>query len=299
MRHLSLWLIFFLIVPANAQVPQPLEDDHPGSATYQFESQRKRIMVDGRRVELFYPIAPKSYRAPVYIYGHGYGAPTRVYQDTFEHLAQKGVAIVYPQYEIDDNDFIYRRMAADFNKLAEAGLRELGSLADRKNIHYAGHSLGGQVALMALGAPNLLKSQKPQSVLLFAPYGFDSSYLNKMDPTIPLSLFWGEKDDTSTEMTQNSIYRLSPAKHKQLITLKDYPTQPIIAADHLFPLTNSGFFGGPEIPTAFHYHGVWKWMLGAVYDVQEGNQKTNIYLYGDEVITSGLKGFKHKVKRNW
>lgn len=288
---------FEICYAISVQLPSA---SHPGSDNYKFKEVEKKILsLDGRRIEVYYPKTNSHYKAPCFVYGHGYLASSYMYADTFIHLAKKGIAVVYPQYEEDALDSYFRRMADDFNRLAAAGINFLGDRIDRDNIHYAGHSLGGQIALTAAGAPNLRREYQPISILLFAPAGFDYGYIRNIDTNLPVSIFWGEKDKIIDLDTSRSIYELLPSEHKQLIEVRSYDSGTYLEADHLFMLTNVGMLGGQFSPTPFHYHGVWKWMIGAVNDGLNGNQKKEKYLYGKEAITTGIPGFYHKAMRSW
>jgi dienelactone hydrolase len=286
---------------ANTTPTQPVEPLHPGSAAYEFTSEKNSFQISQRTVDVFVPkeIRDSGRKAPVIVFGHGQALGLDVYETTFQHLARKGVVVVFPQFDTGFFDRDWRRMANDFNKLTAEALKKLAPWTDGSQILYAGHSKGAYVALMAAGAPTA-SMVKPQSLLLFAPAGYDSDYLARMDSRLPLTVVWGEKDTIISRASVREIFDRSPSSRKQFIEVKSYAeTQPNLAADHMFVLTKSTFFGGPNGPTALHYFGSWKWILGAVWDLQSGAKAQNPYLYGDQADSTGLPEFKHSVNRNW
>lgn len=278
---------------AEAALPsQPTEPSHPGSAAYSYEVEVQSLQIQGRQVDVFLPKGAKA--APVVVYGHGQAIGLDGYDATFTHLARKGVAVIFPQFDNGFFDQDWRRMARDFNQLTAATLEKYPEQMDSRQVVFAGHSKGAYIALMAAG-----DAQKPaglNGVVLFAPAGFDAEYLQRMEPSLPVSVIWGEGDSVIKRSAQQEIYNRLPSQHKQLIVVKGYPG---LKADHYFPMNKSYFFGGRNGISAFHFHGAWKWMMGAVLDAQGGRSITNPYLYGEEAASSGDSSIRHSVTRSW
>jgi dienelactone hydrolase len=283
-------------------VEKPTDPNHPGSEIYAYDVKEIKTNLLGRSVEVYLPVAKDatpSKRFPVIVFGHGQAITSSGYNLTFRHLARRGVAVVFPMYDKGFFDQEWRRMAQDFNLLTQETLKVYGDQLDNSQVIYSGHSKGAYVALMAAGAPSLKTSSFAlNSVVLFAPAGFESEYLKNMDPNLPLSIIWGENDSVIKFSLQKDIFDKSQAKYKQLIKVKSY-TQPALSADHFFILNEPTFLGGRQGLSSFHYHGVWKWLLGAVWDVEKGESAKNEFLYGEESLKSGQSGVVHDVERSW
>ncbi len=280
----------FLFSSAHAQIPsQPTESAHPGSADYKYQVKKERFQVDGRSVDVFLPVSSAAGAGgfPLIAFGHGQAIDVQGYEKTFEHLAKKGVVVIHPGFDNGFFDQDWRRMASDFNRQVGATLRRYGNLIDAGNIVYSGHSKGAYVALMAAGAPNLATERiSPTAVVLFAPAGFDGEYLRNLDPGMAVTLIYSDSDTVIQQSLISDIYSRLNVEFKQWITVQSYQN---LKADHFYPLSKSYFFGGRNGVSAYHYHGMWKWLLGAVWN--------NSYLYGDDAISSGVEGLLHKVQR--
>lgn len=282
-----------LFATPKALPARPVEADHPGSAVYPYEMARENLTLNGRSVTVFTPVGASG-PVPVIVYGHGQATPIESYLETFKHLARKGVAVIFPMYDSGFFDQEWRRMAGDFNSLTAAALDRMPTKLDRSRVFYMGHSKGAYIALMAAGAPGA--TVRPRSLVLFAPAGVDNEYLRAMDPSVPLTLVWGDADTVIARSLQNDILNGSPAARKQLIEVKSYPE---LSADHYITMSKSTFFGGRDGVSPYHFHGAWKWMLGAVLDVQKGAGVNEPYLYGNEAATSGVPSLNHNITRNW
>jgi serine protease AprX len=287
----------FSLASQAALPSQPTEASHPGSSSYQYTLKRESFQIKGRQVDVFLPAEAEARgeKVPVIVFGHGQAIDVRGYEMSFTHLARKGVAVIHPMYDSGFFDQDWRRMADDFNDLTQQTLRKYEPVMDHQTVVYSGHSKGAYIALMAAGAPSA-KSVLPGSVVVFAPAGFDEPYLRSMDPEIPLTLVWSDADTIIKQSAVNQIYSKSPAKYKQFLTVRSYPE---LKADHFFPLTKASAFGGRDGVSAYHYQGTWKWLLGAVWDLKNGNKKSNSYLYGADALDSGISTLRHSVTRSW
>jgi pimeloyl-ACP methyl ester carboxylesterase len=287
---------FPLFVSAQSLPSRPTEAAHPGSSDYTYSFNKESIQIDGRMVDVFLPVGASGELFSVVVFGHGQAIGLESYLLTFEHLARKGVAVIYPTYDNGFFDRDWRRMAKDFNSLATQAMARYSSRLNPQQIVYAGHSKGAYIALMAAGAPLVGNQVRPSSLVLFAPAGVDAEYLRQMNPEIPLNLIWGERDDVITRASVWDIYAKAPSRYKQFIDVKSYSG---LAADHYFVMTKAAMFGGRDGISPFHYFGSWKWMIGAAQDLQSENRMTNPYVYGDMTSTTGIAGVSHGVTRNW
>ena len=188
-------------------------------------------------------------------------------------------------------------MGDDFNKAVQEALVKYSSYLDAKKIIYAGHSKGGYVALTAAGSPSLAQLNfRVGSIIVFAPAGYDSEYIKNLDPQIPLTLIWSDADTIVKKDILTEIYNKAPSKNKQLITAVSYPE---LKADHFFPLSKSYVFGGKNGISPLHYFGSWKWMIGAVRDLNNPQTLTDSYLYGTDALDTGINSLKHSALRSW
>jgi acetyl esterase/lipase len=292
MNFITASLVALFSVSGWAMPAQPSAPEHPGSSSYSFEVRRADVTINGRKVEVFLPNS--STPVPVIVFGHGQAIDVTGYSLTFEHLAKKGVAVIHPQYDNGFFDRAWTRMADDFNQLTAAILEKYSSHLDPSQVIYSGHSKGAYVALMAAGAPT--SAVKPAALVLFAPADLNSSYLGRLDRDVPLTIVWGEADTIIQKSVMTQIYNQAPSLRKQFIEVVSYPTR---AADHYFPQNKKFIFGGHDGVSAYHYFGVWKWLLGAAWDVEKSGGATNPYLYGDESGTTGESGLEHRILRSW
>ncbi len=290
---MKIFIVIFLMASSTfAQLPaQPTDPAHPGSAAYKYSVKHENFDLNGRRVDVYLPAGAATQKFPVIVFGHGQAIDVAGYDETFNHLAKKGIAVIHPTYDSGFFDRDWRRMAADFNQMT---LQKYPSLMDDKKVVYAGHSKGAYIALMAAGAPSRVVAVR--SVLVFAPAGFDEEYLRNMDSKIPVTLVWSDDDSVIKQSDITTIYAKLASLNKQWILVKSYPS---LQATHFFPLTKSYFFGGQNGSTSYHYFAVWKWLIGAVNDLDAARPLTDVYLYGDQANSTGVSGLNHQITRNW
>lgn len=261
---------------------------NPGSAVYSYEFNKLSFSEGGRTVDVFIPVnkSNPNEKFPVIAYGHGQAIDLSAYELTFVHLAKKGIAVVFPQYDTGFWDQDWRRMADDYNLLVQLALTKYSQL-DASQVIFSGHSKGAYIGLMASGAPSS-SALPPKAVLVFTPAGFDAQYLKSMNPQTPLTVVWGDRDNIISQSSVRSIYDQSPSMKKQFIEVASYQGLP---ADHYLVMSDSTFFGGRKGVSAHHYFGAWKWMSGAA--------KEDAYLYGDEASSTGAPDLKHKILKNY
>lgn len=283
----------------NAAIPpQPMGVTQPGSADYIYSLGQTSFKISGREIQVYYPQEMKSnkIKAPVLVFGHGQAIGASGYELTFKHLARKGVVVIHPNYDRGFFDLDWKRMSTDYISLTSDVLSKISEFADEQRVMFAGHSKGGFVALISAGNPALSKTNmKVGAVVAFSPIGFDKTYISSLPKDLPVSLFWSESESIVRQSKIEQIFEMVPSLYKQMIVVKDYPD---MKAGHFMTLNKSYFFGGSDGVSPYHYHGVWKWLLGGISDL-ENHQRTNPYLYGSEALTTGVENLTHTALRTW
>lgn len=300
-RNLILTIALFTGLAARALDPpsQPSDQNHPGSSYYPFAMGRDAANVNGREVLIYYPQArQRGQRFPVVIFGHGYTLTAPTYERTFEHLARKGVAVVFPMYDTGWGDHDFARMAVDFQHLADFALKRWSALLDPTRVIFSGHSNGSYVALAAAGVEPSQMLVHPRSAILFATAGAIDANLARVDPNLPVTFVVGDQDDQTPPSLTREIYAALPVHRKQIVLVKSYlQTTPQLIATHDL-IRNSNFWGSYH-EDAFHYFVAWKLLVGGAWDVVMGTNATNPWIYGPEAASSGIPGFQHQVTRSW
>jgi len=291
-------IIFCLLLvfqaSASENFPKPQDDAHPGSEMTLLDFERVEERFQGRTSVVYLPKRTDGKKAPLIVFGHGQALGEDAYDATLKHLSQKGVATLFVKYDTGFFDQNWRRMASDFNQITLDFLEKYHDRVDRRMIIYSGHSKGGYVGLMAAGAPN---NPGVRKALLFAPAGFDREYLQALDPKMVVTLVWGAEDNIIKKTDQDQIYNLLPVEKKQFLTVQSYPDR---SADHYFIQNKKAVFGGGQDGVSpFHYHGVWKWLVGAAWDLEEGGLAVSEYIYGEKALETGSQSFVHQVERSW
>ncbi len=298
------FIISFLITSfaaAQSWPVQPADANYPGSSTYKNQSYHETLNIKGRTVELFAPEGFKTStdQLTIVIYGHGQTIPVASYQQTFEHMARKGIAVIFPQFDTGFFDQDWRRMATDYVDLSNEVIKKYPNVFDKNRVIFSGHSKGAYVALVAAGLPQQKQILQPAAVVLFAPAGFDAEYLKNINQKIPVTLAWSDQDSVIKESSIQEIYNGLPSEKKQMITVKSYiNVSPEIIAGHFYVLTKKFTFGGSDGVNPLHYYGSWKWLVGAAWDLEQGGHATNNYIYGAETTSTGLAQ-QHLIKKSW
>jgi dienelactone hydrolase len=286
------WIVSMaLCLNLFAQVVAPQDASHPGNPTAEFEYERIEIDEKRRDSFLYLPQRAEGEKAPLVIFGHGQALNETHYNETLKHLAQKGAAALYVQYDSGFFDQDWRRMAADWNNIAQAVIDQYPERISSERVIYSGHSKGGYVGLMAAGAPNKLNVG---ATIVFAPAGYDRDYLASLESNNALTLVWGERDTIIDKSDVMEIFNKASTNFKQFIEVVSYPDR---AADHYFPQNRSTFFGGENGISGFHYYGVWQWLVGALWDLEAGAPLTEAYIYGDKASETGQDNLSHKITR--
>jgi alpha/beta superfamily hydrolase len=289
--------VAFVGQTAMADAPgQPIDPNHPGSSVYSYGVTQRSTTCAGRDVFIYEPSGARSGQTfPVVIYGHGQALGRDVYDLTFQHLAKKGVVVLFPTYDTGFFDQDWARMARDFVTLSECALKSVPT-ANVAQVVFSGHSKGAYVSSIAAQAAWQMGSiVKPKSVVLFETAGYMPSTA-QIDSSVVWTIVTGDADQVVKRSDSEELYSQLPSKYKQLITIKSYPSGP--TADHFWPLTKSSFFGG-QGPNATHYYGSWKWLAAAAEDLSTGGQVTNPHIYGSETASKGVAGLEDQIQRSW
>ncbi len=298
-------LLIILSLPLRAELPaSPVDMFHPGSKIYFYGVRAEHFKCNNRDVDVFLPLkkAPtaESENFPVIVYGHGQALGMDHYRLTLEHLAQKGIVAIFPNYDKGFFDRDWRRMGRDYVTLTECALKKINEdfdvLTASDQIVFSGHSKGAYVASVAAGVAFLESLPvKPRSILLFEAAGVDKKSNEVIDSNVNLTVVYSDKDKIVSRDISEDIYTSTPSIRKQFIFLKSYPE---LGANHFWPLTKSSIVGGGT-ESSYHYFSAWKWLVAAAFDLKTGGHADNVYLYGDQTTDKGIVGFHDDLKRNW
>lgn len=304
-RLTALSFVFYSVLVAGAAFAStplpsaPTDPQDPGSAVYAYELERETLRIDGRTVELFLPRGLDA--APVIVFGKGQAMSARNYESTLVHLARKGIAVIFPQYDTGFFDQQWVRMGRDFASLTAKTLAERSSRLNESEVVFAGHSKGAYIALNAAALAQDV-GVRPRGVVVFALAGFDASLIKKLPEDLALTLVMGEADTTVKPALTHDAYAGASARYRQKILVKNYrQTTPTLDAGHFFAASRSITGGSLEGP--YLYYGVWRWLVGAVRQAQVGSifpsAPDELFLYGDRALETGVPGFRHERSRTW
>ena len=294
---LSVVSMITTVAQATSSSPaQPIDPAHPGSSAYLYGVAQRTTTCAGRDVSIYEPTgATKGQTFPVVVYGHGQALGRAEYDSTFQHLAKKGVVVLFPTYDTGFFDQDWSRMAHDFVTLSECALKGVPA-ANASQVIFSGHSKGAYVSSIAAATAWQMNSiVKPRSVVLFESAGYLASS-TQVDPSVVYTIVFGDADSVVKRSDSEELFAHLPCKYKQFITFRSYPSGP--SADHFWPLTKSTFFGG-QGPNETHYYGSWKWLVAAANDLAAGGLARDPFLYGREAADKGLAGFEDQIQRSW
>lgn len=254
---------------------RPKNPRHPSSPS-RSSFLRKEVDHVRKGSFLFLPTSTQG-KVPLLVFAHGQALSLKHYETLFEHLARKGMAVLYPQYDKGFFDTNWNRMGLDYAQITQHVLEKYPQL-NPKRVVFSGHSKGGYVGLSALN-----KGFDPFAALFFSPAGVNENALREMRPQIPLTLIYPQDDSIIKEEIILDILKMAASDKKQLINVTLYPG---LEAGHFFPLTKKSLFGGSDGFNAYHYYGVIPWLFGAL----EGSG----FLYGEEALDSGDSQYPHE-----
>lgn len=290
MKYKAAALLFLSFSAQAASLQAPTDPIHPGSKNYSYTFTEKSFSCGGRAVQVLIPNAPK---VSVISYGHGQALEMKHYRKTFEHLAKKGVGVIFPAYDTGFFDQDWQRMGRDFVNLTNCAVSQVPGF-DSTRIIYSGHSKGAYVASIAAGLVGEMKGLSPKAAVLFAPAGTDAVSLGKISPEMVMTVIFSDGDTVVSRAFSDDIYRKAGSTFRQFILVKSYPDA---KADHMWPLTSSTLFGGGD-EGPLHYYGSWKWLTAAAQDLADGAKRENPYVYGPLTADKG-NGTLDEVQRNW
>jgi predicted dienelactone hydrolase len=288
---------------ALPSLPQPPTDSrNPGSKIYDHNFVQKDFHCGDRTANVFIPIAKHSGESfPVVVYGHGQALGLDSYKETLVHLAKKGIVAIFPSYDSGFFDQDWTRMGSDYVEQTACAIDKLGGVANRDQVVFSGHSKGAYVAGVAAGvAFQKGMAVKPKAVVLFEAAGADPDSLPAIGPETSMTVVFSDHDTVVGEDLSQTIFQKAGSHHRQFIHMSSYTSQASseLTADHFWPMTQGSLFGGgPE--SSFHYYGEWKWLGAAAFDLRDGGQFTNPYLYGNQAGDKGIPGFADKIDRTF
>lgn len=274
--------------------PAPTDAGHPGSKVYMHAMEHRHLQCENRKVDVFVPTLTDSV-LPVVVFGHGQALSLTHYQRTFEHLAKKGIGVIFPQYSTGFFDTNWTRMADDYLNLTSCARAQTPEFQNWKLI-FSGHSKGAFVASIA-ASRSMKKSShfRPQSLIFFAMAGVEENQVGAIDQNIPITLVHSDQDWVVAKAHSEIFFHASRSQCKQIINLKSYRH---LSAGHMWPLTRRSFFGG-GVEGPLHYHGLWKWLIGAAIDSTEKYNCSNPYIYGAFATDKGVPNLRDDVIRNF
>jgi dienelactone hydrolase len=275
----------------------PMDPLHPGSKLYDYGVAQSKVTCLQRKVDIFQPVSSGAEKFPVVVFGHGQALDVEHYRMTFEHLAKKGVVVLFPTYDTGFFDQDWTRMGNDYVKQVDCALKTF-STADSTAIIFSGHSKGAYVASVAAGIWDAASTNYQLGAnVFFAPAGSDTQLLKKYATHTATTVVYSDSDSIVDKSISENIFLQANSHLKQLITLKSYHS-PAIKADHFWILTKSSFAGGKDGDNALHHYGAWKWLVAAAWDLRDGGKHLQQYLYGDLATDKGVNGLKDDLLRN-
>lgn len=291
--------------PAKAvPLPGPPADArHPGHPGALFALTEHAFECQGRKVWAFLPEGVRG-AVPVVSYGHGQALDLEAYRKTLEHLAKKGIAAVFPMYDTGFFDQDWPRMGRDFLTLTRCAIARFEGRMDDRRVIFSGHSKGAYVASIAAGlaggtAGGVPGGVAPRALVLFGTAGSDSTTLSRIPRGTATTVVVADSDRIVDRAHSERVFRESGSAWRQLIELRSYEgTTPRLAADHFWPLTRrTTFGGGPEGP--LHFHGSWKWLVAAAWDLSDGAAFDQPFLYGAAAADKGAPGLVDGIRREF
>lgn len=311
---LALTLSCALTSPAMASITLPgvpADTDHPGSKVYSHDVERVVVKCNSRDVIGYLPQITSQTNSsissqtnpisfPAIVFGHGQALNDTHYKATFEHLAKKGIAAIYPTYDTGFFDQNWLRMAEDYVDMSTCFIKKYPQI-NASQIVFSGHSKGAYVATTAAGlAFEKNKSLVPSSVIVFNTAGVIEPRVRLIDPSVELTVVFSDKDTIVERTLSEKTLKEAGSQKKQLIELKSYGPDDVqgeLNADHFWILTAPSFAGGGH-ESAFHYYSAWKWLIAAALDVQNGGDGTHPLLFGPEALEKGVPGLLDTVESN-
>ena len=204
-----------------AQPPSPPEQPlgGPGGRAYAHEGVTASKLGSGaEEVYLFEPAEPTPQRAPVVVFGHGWGGMSPNYYGAWiAHIVRRGSIVIFPRYQADlrtpVRDFTPNAMAAVRRALEE--LRAPGHVTpDERGLAFVGHSMGGLI--VANLASRAAKGELPPPLALMGvepgktwpegtPIAFPLEDLSGLPSSVLLVAVVGDDDDFVLDIDARKI----------------------------------------------------------------------------------------------
>jgi pimeloyl-ACP methyl ester carboxylesterase len=267
-RFVIIVLAAVLAVPIAAAPPAaPTAPEQPpagpGGRSYPHGAVTWSTLGSGAaEVHTFEPADPTPLRAPVVVFGHGWGAMDPNYYGAWIlHIVRRGHTVIVPRYQADlrtpVRDFTANALAA--TQRALDALRTPGHVApDERGLVFAGHSMGGLVS--ANLAARAAKGELPPPLALMAvepgktwpeasPIAFELDDLSVLPNSLLLLAVVGDDDDFVREVDARKVYlgaSAVPRANRDYVRLmSDDHGAPTLVADHRAP-TAPGQVAGSE-----------------------------------------------------
>jgi acetyl esterase/lipase len=221
----------------------------PGGSDYTHASVTVERKGDGAdEYWLFTPADPVPAEAPVVVFLHGWsGINPRCYSAWIAHLVRKGHIVIFPRYQLDllsDVPDMVGHAANAVNSAWQSLLAGTGPQPDTRGIAYAGHSLGG---LIALNIPDrLLAVGLPVARVLYVVEPGGERFIKPRAPAAvtpeTLALFVVGADDrvvgdTAARQAFTLVSAVLPEGNVELVTVRsDRRAFPPLIANHFAPL---------------------------------------------------------------
>jgi pimeloyl-ACP methyl ester carboxylesterase len=298
---LGILIFLFATVTTQADLAPPgppTNPNDPGSLSYQCSFRTEQFTTSGGlEATLYLPTDPTTgalVLSPVVAFGHGHLVGLWGYQATFEHLAQKCIAVIFPVYDPQSFNSDFTAMGQNYLQITAAAVQEHPSSMRAGAVIFAGHSNGSRVALNAAA---LAQGQSfvPKALVLFSLPDYEPELISKIPAALPITLVVGDQDASKIITSSTAAYPLLPSAKKQYVTFRSYlQTTPQIIADH--GMTRTASLVSEDI-TPLHYYGVWKYLVSAAFYSENGT--FGEYIYGNQATSTGLSGFYHMLNRNF
>lgn len=238
-------------IPPAAPPEQPLRG--PGGKAYAHATiATSRLGSGAHEVYLFEPADPTPERAPVVVFGHGWGGVNpNVYGAWIAHLVRRGFTVIFPRYQADlrtpVRDFTTNALAATTRGLDE--LRTPGHVPpDERGLAFVGHSMGGLV--VANLAVRAAQGDLPRPLALMvvepgrtwpemSPIALRLEDLSVLPSSVLLLAVVGDDDEVVGDIDARKIYTgaigVARANRDYVRIFSDDHGTPRLVGDHSTP----------------------------------------------------------------
>jgi acetyl esterase/lipase len=280
----------------EAKAPEKQLDKGPGGTEYRHaEYEVTERGEDGKHYWLYTPAKPKTDKAPLICFLHGWGGiKPEVYLQWLVHLCRRGNIVIYPQYQANLKELApnYPVNAAwavlDALEYLEADKSRVQPLRDKFAL--AGHSAGAVCAANMASEWEKHKLPKPGACMAIQPGSIEGlkELLKKADPewlqfkNVPegclLLSIYGDSDNVAGWWLARKVFmdaKKVKEADKNLIEFRSdiYGETPLVA-DHYTPVSS-----GERALNVIDWFGYWKLLDGLTDAAFHG--KNREYALGD------------------